>query len=108
MLFPLSGTVAVLCVPEVAGIPGRDDAWLCADLTLTPGAVEGWNLASWQQKATLLVLGHPDDEDRIARLDARPLIFPAFGPYRRRGVEGAFEWAYADGAETELPPPGGP
>ena len=108
VLFPLSGSVAVLCVPEVGDVPGRVDAWLCADLTLTPGAVEGWNLASWQQKETLLIIGHPDDEGRIADFDRRPLVFPALGPYRNRGVEGAFEWAYDAGATSELAAPGGP
>lgn len=107
VLFPLSGEVAVLCVPEVGEVPGRPDAWLCADLTLTPGAVEGWNLASWQHKKSLLVIGHPDDEERIARLDDRPLVFPALGPYRNRGVEGAFEWAYEEGRTQALPAPGG-
>jgi hypothetical protein len=108
VLFPLSGTVAVLCVPEVGEIPGQTDAWLSVDLTLTPGGVEGWNLASWQQKDSLLVVGHPDDEEWIAGLDERPLVFPALGPYRNRGVEGAFEWAYADGATNALMAPGGP
>jgi hypothetical protein len=108
VLFPLSATVAVLCVPEVGAIPGQDDAWISADLTLTPGAVEGWNIASWQQKETLLLIGHPDDTEQIAGFDGRQLMFPALGPYRRRGVEGAFEWAYEDRAATALSVPGGP
>ncbi len=108
VLFPLSASVAVLCVPEVGDVPGRPDAWLCVDLTLTPGAVEGWNLANWQQKETLLVIGHPDDEARIAGFDGRPLMFPALGPYRGRGVEGAFEWAYDVSATDALAAPGGP
>jgi len=108
VLFPLSATVAVLCVLYVRAIPGQDDAWLSADLKLTPGAVEGWNLASWQQKETLFLIGHPDDADQIASFDRRQLMFPALGPYRRQGVEGAFEWAYDDRVVTALSAPGGP
>jgi len=59
VLFPLSGRVAVLCVPDIGEISDRTDAWLCTDLTLTPGAVEAWNLASWQHKESLLLILDP-------------------------------------------------
>ncbi len=108
VLFPLSGVAAILGVFEAGVVTGRVDAWLCADLTLTPGAVETWNLASWQHKETLCIIGHPSDKERMARLDARSLMRPWLGPYRRRGKEGPFEWAYADNATTELIAPGGP
>ena len=70
VLFPLSGVAAILGVFEAGVVTGRVDAWLCADLTLTPGAVETWNLASWQHKETLCIIGHPSDKERMARLDA--------------------------------------
>ncbi|HVB01964.1 MAG TPA: hypothetical protein VNE42_11990 [Acidimicrobiales bacterium] len=88
--------------------PGRTDAWLCADLTLTPGGVEGWNLASWQHKGSLLIIGHPEDEVRMARLDDSCLVFPALGSYRNKGMLGAFEWAYEEVATSTLQAPGGP
>ena len=108
VLFPLSSAVAVLCVPEVGGVAGRSDAWLSMDLTLTPAAVEAWNLASWQHKDSLLVVGHPADKGWIETLDDSQLTFPWLGPYRGRGVEGCFEWAYESRADQLLPPAGGP
>ena len=107
VLFPLSGQVAVLCVPYVGKVEGRTTAWLCADLIMTPATVEMWNLLSWQHVESGLVIGHPDDKCQLARLDDSQPNLPRLGPYRGRGVEGAFEWAYETRALEELRAPGG-
>jgi len=52
-----------------------------------------------------LIIGHPDDRDRIANLDDSKPHLPRLGPYRCRGVEGAFEWAYEPPSLGELEPP---
>ena len=100
------GVVAVLCVNDVGEVAGHEDAWLSMDLTLTPGAVEAWNLATWQHVGSQLVAGHPDDKAWIEALDDSPLTFPTLGPYRGRGVEGCFEWAYESKVDNPLNPPG--
>jgi hypothetical protein len=105
VLFPLSGRVAVLCVPYVGKVEGRTSAWLSADLTMTPATVEMWNSLSWQHVETGLVIGHPDDRDHMAALDESEPTLPRLGPYRGRGVEGAFEWAYEARASEILAPP---
>lgn len=107
VLFPLSGQVAVLCVPYVGKVEGRTSAWLSADFTMTPATVEMWNLLSWQHVESGLVIGHPEDSDKLADLDESDPILPRLGPYRGRGVEGAFEWAYEKRAEEALTAPGG-
>jgi hypothetical protein len=108
VLFPLSGQVAILSVPFVGKVEGRAEAWLSADLTMTAAAVEMWNHLSWQQVESGLVIGHPDDKCQLARLNDSEPIMPRLGPYRGRGVEGGFEWAYEARALEQLSAPGGP
>jgi hypothetical protein len=104
VLFPLNGHVAVLHVPFVGQVEGRSTPWLCADLVMTPSTVEMWNLASWQHVESGFIIGHPDDIGQLGRLDESPLSLPRLGPYRGRGVEGAYEWAYEARCLNELRP----
>jgi hypothetical protein len=95
VIFPLSGAVALVCVIGVGRYPGRESPWLWGEVTFTPSGVDLINEASWRQPGISCVIAHPSDKERLLRLDTeRELTVPALGPYRQRGVEDLFDWAY--------------
>lgn len=105
VLFPLSGTLAVVIVNEVGPSANHSKAFLSREFVLTSATVELWNQASWQQTEARCVIGHPDHEKRILSLDHQALRMPELGPFRRHGRIGMFDWGFESFAEIELTPP---
>ncbi|HLG66361.1 MAG TPA: DUF4238 domain-containing protein [Acidimicrobiales bacterium] len=96
ILFPLSGSVAILAAVDVGMISGRPEAWLSGEGLLTPGATELLNEAAWRQPGIRCVIGHPRDAMRLRNLGVqRDLVMPILGPYGSRGTDGLFDWAFA-------------
>jgi len=47
----------------------------------------------WRTGAIRCAIGHPDDHERLMRLDAtRQLLLPCLGAFRNRGLDGLFDW----------------
>lgn len=102
VLFPLSGSVGVLAVTAVGLYEGRAEPWVWGELTLTPGAVELLNEASWRLGGIRCVIGHPEDAESIQALSVdRELVAPLLGPFRGTGRADLFDWAF----EAENPGP---
>jgi len=108
-VFPLSGHLAILSAVEDAVLQtdsspdsqGQLDAPNLApptqERTLIQSAVEVLNDASWQGEGIRCVIGHPDDEAELMRLDTkRPLVIPRYGPYRLTRELGFFDWALGE------------
>ena len=96
-LFPLSGDVALLMVPDVGVNAANPGVGLARGWTFTPATVEMFNLAAWKQVGSGFLVGHPDDKAEMERLSsAQDLTLPRLGAFRGRGVEGPFEWAFRE------------
>lgn len=108
ILFPLSGMIGILAVPQVGALPGRECAWLCDEMTLQPAAVAAWNDAAWRMTGTHFIVGHPDDGPRLEAIGMRsPVELPEL-PYRGCNDAGMCDWAFEASASAELRGTGAP
>ena len=95
IFFPLSPSMGILVVPGIGPHPEHERAWIACQGEWTAGAVDMMNHASWRQTRIRCVIGYPTQVELLASLnDETPLVAPELGPYRRRGIEGMFDWAY--------------
>ena len=96
VLFPLSGSLAVLMALGTAQ-PGDDyEQGPCAERTVNAKGVEILNSATWDHVGIRCVIGHPDDAADIRALQGhgRELRFKIrYGPYRGNREPGFFDWS---------------
>jgi hypothetical protein len=95
VFFPLSSEVGVLGAVDAGDTSLDSPPSPETSRVLTPSTVESLNDVSWQVDGVRCVIGHPDDEARLLRLEDRGLwTQPQLGPYRKRGTEGLLDWAF--------------
>jgi hypothetical protein len=92
VFFPLSADVGVIGAVGAGSPTSQFVVAPTASRELVPGAVERLNQASWITRAIRCLIGHPDDAERLMRLDTSQRLMPSLGAFRNRGQEGLFDW----------------
>jgi hypothetical protein len=93
VFFSLSANVGVLGAVDAGSPTSQSVPAPTYSRELVPGSVELLNQAMWRTGAIRCAIGHPDDHERLMRLDAtRQLLLPCLGAFRNRGLDGLFDW----------------